>query len=65
MESQISERELTLISQIELDDVEIALIRASGDEMYDDVKKGWKRCDLQFAYYLVDIGMRYYDDRKY
>lgn len=65
MESQISERELTLISQIELDDDEIALIRASGDEMYDDVKKGWKRCDLQFAYYLVDIGMRYYDDRKY
>ena len=65
MEQQIEDRELSLISQIELDDDEIELIRANGREMYGDVEVGWRRCDLQFAYYLVDIGMRFYDDRKY
>ena len=65
MEQQIEDRELSLISQIELDDDEIELIRANGREMHEDVEVGWRRCDLQFAYYLVDIGMRFYDDRKY
>ncbi len=65
MESQIRDRELALISQIELTDDEIALIRANGEAMYEDVKIGWRRCDLQFAYYLVDIGMRFYDDGRY
>lgn len=65
MEQQIVDRELSLISQIELDDDEIELIRTNGKAMYEDAEMGWRRCDLQFAYYLVDIGMRFYDDRKY
>ena len=65
MQQQIEDRDLSMLFQIELDDDEIELIRANGRAMYKDAISGWSRCDLQFAYYLVDIGKRYYDDRRY
>lgn len=68
MARQIKERGLNLVSEIDMDDGDIELIRSNGARMYcalDNGRSGILQFDIQFAYYLVDIGIRYYDAKTY
>ena len=65
MEDQIRENEYSLIAQINLSEDDIELIRNNGSRMYYDAMDGNSRFDIQFAYYLMDVGMRFYDEGRY
>jgi hypothetical protein len=65
LRNQVRVGNINLLSELNLELEEIELIRSSADRLIDSALKGRDTFDIQVAYFMMDIGMRFYDDGTY
>lgn len=54
-----------LLSELNLDLEEVEIIRSSANRLISSVLRGMDTFDIQTAYLMMDIGMRFYDEGTY
>ena len=59
---QIKDGNIHLLSELNLEQEEIELLRSSADRLIDSALRGRDTFDIQVAYLMMDIGMRFYND---
>jgi len=65
LREQIKTGNIHLLSELNLDSEEVEFIRSSVGRLVESVLKGRDIFDIQTAYLMMDIGMRFYNDGTY
>ena len=65
LRTQINQGGIHLLSELNLDQEEIEFIRSNAGRLINSAVSGSKMFDIQTAYLMMDIGMRFYNDGTY